>query len=219
LDELAELQRSKARGFAAEAKVLARLESRTVRADWQAEQPYDSLLLEVAGTALIGQSSAHTRIDQALHLTKQLPLLHDALAAGSVFVPQARVLIEETFGRLPSVCTEVERRILPAAQTHAPGPLRRKVRALVLAVDSEEAARRAAAAKTDRKTWSRSIEDGQALFVAKGPAEQIRALQLRSTPKPAPRRPPVTRAPSSSSATTCCARPPSAPARPSRCRP
>src|SRR6476619_4607914 len=108
LDELAELQRAKAKDFARESKVLARLESRTVREDWQAEQPYDSLLLEVAGTARIGQNAAHSRIEQALHLTKQLPRLREALAAGTVFVPQARVLIEETLGRRPSVCTEVE---------------------------------------------------------------------------------------------------------------
>src|SRR3712207_2555785 len=92
LDELAEVQRRRAHDFAAEAQVLARLEARTVRADWQAEQPYDSLLLEVAGTALIGQSSAHGRIEQALHLVRRLPDLHEALAAGRVFVPQARVV-------------------------------------------------------------------------------------------------------------------------------
>ena len=179
LDELADLQRSKARQFAAEARVLARLEVGTTRGDWQAEAPYDSLLLDVAGTALIGQQAAHARIEQAVHLVRRLPRLLDELDRGQVWVPQARVVIEETLHLSPTVCVEVEARIADGARTCAPGPLRRTVRALILAVDAEEAARRAAAAKVDRKVWSRPVEDGQALLLARGPAEQIRVLQLR----------------------------------------
>jgi hypothetical protein len=80
---------------------------------------------------------------------------------------------------MPSVCAEVESRIRVDAQTMAPGPLRRKFRALILAVDAEEAARRAAAAKADRNVAFRPIEDSQALLIAKGPALQIRALDLQ----------------------------------------
>ncbi|MCW2571230.1 MAG: endonuclease, partial [Frankiales bacterium] len=67
------------------------------------------------------------------------------------------------------------------AATLLPGVLRRRVRALILAVDAQEAARRAAKAAADRKVWSRPIEDSQALLIAKGPAVQIHALELRLT--------------------------------------
>jgi hypothetical protein len=86
------------------------------------------------------------------------------------------VLIEETRSLAPSVCTEVEARIRPDAQTTAPGPLRRKVRALILAVDAEQAARRAAAAATQRQVTFRPVEDSQMLLIAKGPAVQLQAL-------------------------------------------
>lgn len=144
LEELTEMQRTRARAFAAESRVLARLESRTSREGWQAKSPYESLVLEVAGSCLIGQRAASDRIDDATHLVRQLPVLLDELEAGRVLLPQARVLIDETRPCTPAVCAEVESRVRVAAQTLAPGPLRQRVRALILAVDSEEAARRAA---------------------------------------------------------------------------
>jgi hypothetical protein len=135
--------------------------------------------MEVAGSCLIGQRAAGSRIDEATHLVGQLPVLLEELEAGRVLLPQARVLIDETRQLVPSVCAEVESRIRVDAQTMAPGPLRRKVRALILAVDAEEAARRAASAKADRNVAFRPIEDGQTLLIAKGPALQIRALELQ----------------------------------------
>jgi hypothetical protein len=109
LDELTEVQRARAREFAHEAKLLARLEAKTVRGDWQAEAPYDSLLLEVAGSCLIGQRAA--RIDDAGHLVRQLPVLLEELETGRVLLPQARVLIEET----DSSCHRCARRWSPGS--------------------------------------------------------------------------------------------------------
>lgn len=179
LEELAELQRTRAREFAAEARVLARLEAQTSRAGWQAEAPYDSLLLEVAGTCLVGQQAASSRLDAATHLVRKLPVLLDELDAGRVLVPQARVLIEETGPCSAQVCAEVESRIRVDAQTLSPGHLRRRVRALILAIDAEEAARRAEKAKDERGVTFRPIEDSQALLIAKGPAVELRQLDLR----------------------------------------
>jgi hypothetical protein len=180
-DELAEIQRGRGREFARESRLLARLEAKTTRGDWQAEEPYDSLVMEVAGTCLIGQNAAAARIEAAVQLVRNLPVLLDELDAGRVLLPQARVLIEETKPCTPEVCAEVESRIMAEAATLLPGVLRRRVRALILAVDADEAARRAAKAAADRKVWSRPIEDGQALLIAKGPAVQIHALELRLT--------------------------------------
>lgn len=174
LDELVEIQRGRAREFAAEARVLARFESRTSREGWQAQSPYESLILEVAGSCLIGQRAASDRIEDATHLVRNLPVLLGELDAGRVLLAQARVLIGETRHLCASVCAQVESRIRVAAQTMAPGPLRQRVRALILAVDAEEAARRAARAKADRGVQFRPIEDSQTLLIAKGPAAQLR---------------------------------------------
>jgi hypothetical protein len=181
LTALEECERHKARAFAAEATVLARLAARTTRTGWQGEAPFESLLLDVAGTCLVGQQSAGARLLDAEHLVGRLPGLLAALAAGRVFVAQARVLIGETRNLDPQACAAVQERVLPDAERLAPGPLRAKVKAVVLAVDAQEAARRAAQGRTDRRVWSRPAEDGTALLMALGPAAQIRALELDLT--------------------------------------
>lgn len=179
LDALVDVQRRRARDFAVECRLLARLEARTSREGWQAESPYESLVMEVAGSCLIGQRAAGSRLDDATHLVRNLPVLLAELDAGRVLLAQARVLIDETRHLSGSVCAEVESRVRVAAQTMAPGPLRQRVRALVLAVDAAEAARRAAAARSDRGVRFRPVEDSQALLIAKGPAAQLRVLELQ----------------------------------------
>lgn len=179
LDELTEIQRGRAREFAREAQALARLEAKTSRAGWQDEQPFDSLVLEVAGSCLIGQHAASERIDSAVHLVRQLPVLLEEMDAGRVLLPQARAVIEETRSLSPQICAELQSRILPDARELMCGPLRRKLRALILAIDAEEAARRAAKAGVDRGVTFRLIEDSQALLIAKGPAVDLRLLDLQ----------------------------------------
>jgi hypothetical protein len=73
LDALGGIQRGRARDFAAESRLLARLEAKTTRGDWQADAPYDSVLMEVAGSCLIGQQAAGARIDEAVHLVGSCP--------------------------------------------------------------------------------------------------------------------------------------------------
>src|SRR5687768_5515704 len=143
LDELADVQLQQAAVFVAEARLLADLEGRTTRDGWRSAAPYESLLMEVAGTALIGQQAAHRRIEQAVQLVRRLPRLLDDLDRGLVHLPQARVVIEETLPLSDEVCVAVEARIADAARTCAPGPLRRTLRALILTIDAAEAARRA----------------------------------------------------------------------------
>jgi hypothetical protein len=139
------------------------------------------MVIEAAGTCLIGQGTAGSRLAEALHLTRDLPGLLSQLDAGRVFVPQAKVLLDETRNLTAEVCAQVEARVLDWARELAPGPLRKKVKAVVLAVDAEEAARREAAQKNDAGVTFRPIEDGQALLIAKGPAFELRQLDLRLT--------------------------------------
>ncbi|MEO6206292.1 MAG: DUF222 domain-containing protein, partial [Mycobacteriales bacterium] len=135
--------------------------------------------MEIAGSCMIGQLSAGKRLAEAMHLVGELPRLLDELAAGRVFVPQARVIVEETAALKPEVCSEVESRVLTDARQLAPGHLRKHVRAVILAVDAAEAAKREAEAERGRSLTIRPIEDGQSLLIARGPALALRQLDQR----------------------------------------
>src|SRR3954467_10848613 len=92
LDALQELQRSKARDFAAECRTYASLYSRTSGYGWQGANPTDSMVIEAAGTCLIGQGTAGSRLAEARQVVETMPGLLTELEAGRVFVPQAKVL-------------------------------------------------------------------------------------------------------------------------------
>jgi hypothetical protein len=96
LDELVEVKRDRAREVVREAQPLARLDAKTSRDGRQSQEPYESLVMEVAGSCLIGQNAASERIDQAAHLVRNLPVVAEEMQAGRVLLPQARVLIDET---------------------------------------------------------------------------------------------------------------------------
>ncbi len=182
LDQLAALQATAARTFAAEARVLVELTDGATHDGWRGSAPFDSVLLEVAGTCVIGQQSAGARLADAQHLVTFLPETFGRLQAGTLGVPQARVLISETRHLDALTCSQVEKRVLLVAAELPPGRLRDRVRRLVLTLDAAEAARRAARARADRKVWTRhATEDGMSLLVALLPAEHVAAVQLSLT--------------------------------------
>jgi hypothetical protein len=73
LDELARLQTAQAALFAAQARALALLAAGTTRTGWKGAAPFESLLLDVAGTCVLGQNAASGRLLDAEHLTVRLP--------------------------------------------------------------------------------------------------------------------------------------------------
>jgi hypothetical protein len=93
-------------------------------------------------------------------------------------VPQAKVLLDETRNLSAELCAQVEARVLGWARELAPGPLRKKVKAVVLAVDTEEAARRDAAGRAERDVTLRPLDDGQAMLITKGSALELHQLDL-----------------------------------------
>ncbi|MDX6198395.1 MAG: hypothetical protein QOJ79_1546 [Actinomycetota bacterium] len=149
------------------------------------------MLIDAAGTCLIGQGTAGGRLAEALSLIKDLPGLLAELEAGRVFVPQAKVLLDETRNLTPELCAKVEARVLGWAREPAPGPLRRKVKAVVLAVDAEEAARRDAARKAERDPGVPADRGraGTADHQGPGPrAAPARPVAGRASPRPDRRR-------------------------------
>ncbi len=172
LDRLADLQRREAALFVERAQVLAQLAARTSREGWQGHAPFESLLLDVAGTCVLGQVAASSRLLDAEHLVVRLPQVAAALQEGLLAVHQACVVVAETRELAPGVCAEVERRVLPLAPALCPADLRRLVRRTVLEVDADEQARREQNARRRRRVWVKPVEDGMALLCALLPAEQ-----------------------------------------------
>ncbi|MCW2607614.1 MAG: endonuclease [Frankiales bacterium] len=172
LEHLAVLQARESALFAERARTLAHLAARTSREGWQGEAPFDSLLLDVAGTCVLGQVAAGSRLLDAEHLVVRLPLTLERLEQGELAVHQAQVVVGETRELTPEVCAEVERRVLLRAPELCPADLRRLVRRTVLEVDADEQARRAAEAVQRRRVWVKPVEDGMALLCALLPAEQ-----------------------------------------------
>ncbi|MCW2778449.1 MAG: endonuclease [Frankiales bacterium] len=181
LDELAALQGQESALFAARARVLAQLAARTSREGWQAEAPFDSLVLDVAGTCTLGQVAASSRLTDAEHLVVRLPGTAALLESGRLAVHQAQVLVGETRDLAPEVCAEVERRVLSPAPLLCPADLRRLVKRTVLSVDASERARREAEALQGRRVWTRPAEDGMTMLYALLPAEQAQRLHQQLT--------------------------------------
>lgn len=73
LEELVVLQVEQGRVFARQARVLALLASRTSREGWQGVAPFESLQTDVAGSCLLGQVAAGSRLLDAEHLVVRLP--------------------------------------------------------------------------------------------------------------------------------------------------
>lgn len=182
LAELATLQSAAAVTFASEARLLCGLAELTTRDGWRSSAPFESLLMEVAGTCVIGQNSAHTRITDAEHLVTRLRQTLRRLEAGTLGVPQARVLIGETRDLDEVTCAQVEERVLPDAAELPPGALRARVRRVVLTLDAAAAARRAAKARGDRRVWVKQAQEhGMSLLMALVPSEQVSAVMLSLT--------------------------------------
>jgi hypothetical protein len=183
LARLRSLEKREAKVAAERAKVLARMVASTSarELDWAGEAPWDSLLMEVAGTSRVGQRAANTRLDDSEHLVQRLPRTHAALAAGELYVPQARVIVQETRALNAELCAKVEQAIVPTAARHAPGDLRRRVQKAVLAADPKSADERHERAKEERATWLRPAEDGMVVHGALWTAVQGRRFDADLT--------------------------------------
>lgn len=137
LDELVGAQREEAQTYARQARTLAELVCVTEVGHGldEAEQFVD---LEVAGSCRLGRMAAAGRAVDALRLVQTLPQTLRALAAGVLFVSQAKVLLAETQNCLPQVAARVERRVLAERGAElAPPDLRKRVKKLILTVEGD----------------------------------------------------------------------------------
>jgi hypothetical protein len=183
LARLRRLEQREAALAAERATVLARMVSSASDRDlgWDGEAPFDSLIMEVAGTARVGQRAANSRLFDSEHLVQRLPRTHAALAAGTLFVPQARVILMETRELCPELCAKVEAAIVPTAARYSAGDLRRRVQRAVIAVDPADAQQRHERAKDDRGVDMQPRPDGMLALQADMTAVQGRRFDADFT--------------------------------------
>ena len=129
----------------------------------QASGPEAFGILELAGTARIGQSRAATLQDDARRLVEVLRGTLEALQAGRVFQPAAELLLRLTRNCTEQVAAEVERRVLPQLTLNTTD-LRRVLAETILQVevdlDPDGLAERERLARERRGVWIRPTEDG-----------------------------------------------------------
>ncbi len=144
------------------------------------------LVMDVAGTARVGQLAAGTLLADARRLVEDLPGLLELAGAGTVFVPQLRAVLRHTRHVRADVAAEVDRRVCallrpdPDAWTGA--RLHRRVEALLLQVEAElgvqATSQRQDDARASRRVSVRPEPDGMGSLWALLPAEQLRAFAL-----------------------------------------
>lgn len=124
---------------------------------------------EVAAALCVEDRTALTLIAEARMLT-ELPALCEAVAAGSLRLPHAKVLLAELLPVSTSVALEVLSEVLGKVGERTPEQVRGIVRRAVIRVDADAAARRRREAVLGRRVFTRAEPDGMALFGAQLPA-------------------------------------------------
>lgn len=130
----------------------------------QAPGPDDFVILELAGTARIGQSQAATELADATRLVEVFSSTLSALQDGVVFEPAVTLLLRTTRNCSDQIAAEVERRVLPRLLGGNSTELRRLLRETVLQaevdLDADAVERRERAARDQQAVWISPREDG-----------------------------------------------------------
>lgn len=136
---------------------------------------------EIAARLATSRVAAGVRIDIGASLARSLPDTRQALAAGGIDLPRARVIVDETRHLDLETAGEVERLVLARASGQNCGRLRDSVRRAVITADPAAAAVRTAKAKLERKVVIRPLPDDMAELCAILPAPQAIAIDTALT--------------------------------------
>ena len=176
LDEMSELLREQARGWARQLRqvqLLAHL-SRSAAASGVAQFAQ----LEMAGSWQVSQLTATRWLWEAQRLHDALPRTLAMLDRGALLVHQAVVLLHRTRHCPVEVAQAVEAVVLPAGAGLCPADLARRVERAVLRIEAEQAGaaaaeQRHADAAATRRTFAKPLPDGLGLAGAVLTAEQL----------------------------------------------
>jgi hypothetical protein len=88
--------------------------------DYRILSAHESVCQEISAALTITPDSAANLIDLAGRLAEDLPDTRQALEAGRIDLPRARVIAELSHGLAPELCQRLEERALPAAEEKTP---------------------------------------------------------------------------------------------------
>ena len=146
---------AQARELAAVAQIASRAAARDedieVGADGRPARVAASAAAEVALELTMSQYGAAGWADLAVDLCWRLAATGEALAAGVIDLPRARLIAEATGMLSDDAARDVEARVLPVAGRQTPGMLRAALRRAVLTADPEGAERRRKEAERQAK--------------------------------------------------------------------
>jgi len=161
LGEIAALEAVEATLFAQRMRLRARVDELWIGALHEQEQ---FAMIELAGTARIGQSRAMTQLSHGTRLVTMLPRTLASLEAGRMFSQGALQLLELTQNCTAQVTTEVERRVLPVIEQMNTIDARRLILQTIPEVeadlDPELTQQRLDEAANGRRVWMREMGDG-----------------------------------------------------------
>jgi hypothetical protein len=168
----------KAQDYAAESREIAAL-----NALYDADgDPDRDVVLELAGTARMGQRRASGELSRRTRLVELLPHALAELEAGRMWVATAEILLAGTRHASPAVHLEVDKRISvrlsPLDAADASRLVQRTVVQVEAEIELEAAKERHAKAKANRGLWVMPLEDGMARIGAETDAVSARHFAL-----------------------------------------
>ena len=163
LAELAEVEAEEARVFARKMVLRAEMD-----ALWNAPSAVGAQeqfgVLELAGTARIGQARASSQLVDGTRLVQELPGTLRALTEGRMFRETAVLVLEKTRNCSPAVTREVERRLLPVITDANTTDVRRLLVTVIPEVeadlDPDLTRQRLDSARSRRSVWQDDRGDG-----------------------------------------------------------
>ena len=186
VDELVEIQRRRAALYAEEAAVLARaVEIARDQADAPGPSevrdiPIRSMAAQIGAALQVSDRTVQRDMSDAVVLTTRFPAAHAALAAGTVSVAHARVVVEH--GQPiddDDARAAYEAAVLEIARRETPGRLKPAARLLAARLHPIPLDERHAEAARRRSVWVRDLEDGMAELIATLPAHLAYGIRDR----------------------------------------
>jgi hypothetical protein len=178
---LAEDGREDARRFADRCEQLASLAAMVPRRSGHetGATAWTSFVEEVAVARRWARNTAAAQLRLAVRLVRCFPTAHALLREGAMTVPTAERLVTECAGADDDIAREVDRRLSQQAARWAPNRVQDRVRRLLLELDADAAADRAARAKAARSVQLVPLADDQAGLWLSGPAAAVTAWYSR----------------------------------------
>jgi len=140
------------------------------------------VVMEVAGTARMGQDAASGSLTRAVRQVELFPVALRLLEAGVMHVSTAHILLAVTKHASERVQLQVDLRVSNEVATLDAGNVREFVaRTLVeveTALEAEESRERAARARANRGVWVKPVEDGMARIGAEVDGIAARKFEL-----------------------------------------